>query len=56
MKKRLLTLCVEVILSSFGPDASLIGAIAIVVDDVLSNPISIERRWSRDAALHFRST
>jgi glucokinase-like ROK family protein len=34
----------EVLLSSFGPDASLIGAIAIVVDDVLSNPMSIERR------------
>jgi len=35
---------VEVLLSSFGPDASLIGAIAIVVDDVLSNPMSVERR------------
>lgn len=34
----------EVLLSSFGPDASLIGAIAIVVDDVLSNPLNIERR------------
>lgn len=34
----------EVILSSFGPDASLIGAIAIVVDDVLTNPTQVERR------------
>jgi len=34
----------EVLLSSFGPDASLIGAIAIVVDDVLSNPMIVERR------------
>ena len=34
----------EVILSSFGPDASLIGAIAIVVDDVLSHPTQVERR------------
>jgi glucokinase-like ROK family protein len=34
----------EVVLSSFGPDASLIGAIAIVVDDVLSHPNQIERR------------
>lgn len=34
----------EVILSSFGPDASLIGAIAIVVDDVLTNPSQVERR------------
>ncbi len=29
----------EVLLSTFGPDASLIGAIAIVVDDVLSKPL-----------------
>ncbi len=28
----------EVALSSFGPDAALIGAIAVVVDDVLSHP------------------
>jgi glucokinase-like ROK family protein len=34
----------EVILSSFGPNASLIGAIAIVVDDVLSHPTQVERR------------
>ncbi len=34
----------EVILSSFGPDASLIGAIAIVVDDVLTNPNQVQRR------------
>ena len=35
---------VEVVLSSFRADASLIGAIAIVADDVLSNPMSVERR------------
>jgi len=34
----------EVQLSAFGSDASLIGAIAIVVDDVLSKPMNIERR------------
>ena len=34
----------EVQLSSFGSDASLIGAIAIVVDDVLSKPMNLERR------------
>lgn len=34
----------EVALSSFGPNASLIGAIAVVVDDVLSNPTQVERR------------
>lgn len=34
----------EVLLSPFGPDASLIGAIAIVVDDVLSHPVNVERR------------
>ena len=31
---------VEVELSSFGPDASLVGAIAIVADDVLAKPTS----------------
>jgi glucokinase-like ROK family protein len=35
---------VQVLLSSFGADASLIGAIAIVADDILSNPMQIERR------------
>lgn len=35
---------VDVQLSTFGPDASLIGAIAIVVDDALLHPITIERR------------
>jgi glucokinase-like ROK family protein len=34
----------KVVLSSFGTDASLIGAIAIVVNDVLSNPTHVERR------------
>lgn len=34
----------EVSLSTFGPDASLIGAIAIVVDDILWNPTLVERR------------
>ncbi len=37
---------VEVCLSTFGPDASLIGAISLVVDDILSNPTHVERRWS----------
>jgi len=37
---------VEVRLSTFGPDASLIGAISLVVDDILSNPTHVERRWS----------
>lgn len=35
---------VEILLSPFGADASLIGAIAIVADDVLSHPVNIERR------------
>lgn len=34
----------EILLSPFGPDASLLGAIAIVVDDVLSHPVNVERR------------
>lgn len=35
---------VMVLLSSFGADASLIGGIAIVVGDILSNPMQVERR------------
>jgi len=34
----------EVSLSEFGRDASLVGAAAIVVDDILRNPTHIERR------------
>lgn len=34
----------QVLLSDFGSDASLIGAIAIVVDDVLARPLCFERR------------
>ncbi len=34
----------EVFLSRFGPEASLIGAVAIVVDDILARPASVERR------------
>lgn len=32
----------EVVLSAFGPDASVIGAISIVVDHILSNPSHVE--------------
>jgi len=35
---------VEVVASEFGMDASLIGAIAIVVEDVFTNPSHVERR------------
>jgi N-acetylglucosamine repressor len=35
---------VEILLSAFGADASVIGAVAIVVDDLLSNPTQVERR------------
>ncbi|HUH99126.1 MAG TPA: ROK family transcriptional regulator [Anaerolineales bacterium] len=34
----------QVNLSEFGPDASLVGAAAIVVDDILQNPTHVERR------------
>lgn len=34
----------EVFPSSFGADASLIGAIAIVIDDILTHPTQVERR------------
>jgi glucokinase-like ROK family protein len=33
----------EINISAFGPDASLIGAIAGVIDDVLSNPTHVEK-------------
>ena len=35
---------VDILLSSFEKDASLIGAVSIIVDDILSNPTHIERR------------
>ncbi len=35
---------VHVELSGFGSDASLIGAVSIVVDDVMSHPTQVERR------------
>jgi glucokinase-like ROK family protein len=34
----------EILLSSFETDAVLIGAISVVVDDILSNPTLVERR------------
>jgi glucokinase-like ROK family protein len=34
----------EILLSSFETDAVLIGAISIIVDDILSNPTLVERR------------
>ena len=34
----------EILLSAFGSDASVIGSISIVVDDILSNPTRVERR------------
>jgi hypothetical protein len=35
---------VDILLSSFGEDASLIGAVSIVVDEILSHPTHVERR------------
>lgn len=35
---------VDILLSNFETDAVLIGAISIVVDDILSNPTTVERR------------
>jgi glucokinase-like ROK family protein len=34
----------EIGLSLFGADASLMGAVAVVVDDILKNPVHVERR------------
>jgi predicted NBD/HSP70 family sugar kinase len=33
----------EIHLSAFGPEASLIGAAAVVVDDILTNPTHVEK-------------
>ncbi len=35
---------VEILLSSFGTDAVLLGAVSVVVDDILSHPTHVERR------------
>jgi predicted NBD/HSP70 family sugar kinase len=34
---------VEILASKFGKDASVIGAIALVVNDILSNPTHVEK-------------
>jgi predicted NBD/HSP70 family sugar kinase len=33
----------EIDISAFGPDASVIGALAVLVDDILTNPTHIEK-------------
>ena len=33
----------EINISAFGPDASLIGAVAVVIDDILTNPTHVEK-------------
>ncbi len=42
----------EINLSAFGPDASLIGAAAVVVDDILTNPTHVEKEVVAGARLH----
>jgi len=42
----------EINLSAFGPDSSLIGAAAIVVDDILTNPSHVEKEVRLDTKLH----
>jgi predicted NBD/HSP70 family sugar kinase len=37
----------EILLSAFGADASLIGAVALVVDDILAHPSNAERLSTR---------
>ena len=41
----------EINLSAFGPDASLIGAAAVVVDDILTNPSHVEKEVMLDKEL-----
>jgi glucokinase len=41
----------EINLSAFGPDASLIGAAAVVVDDILTNPTHVEKEVMPETTL-----
>ncbi|HEY5981969.1 MAG TPA: ROK family protein [Anaerolineales bacterium] len=41
----------EINLSAFGPDASLIGAAAVVIDDILGNPTEVEKEVMDRGAL-----
>jgi predicted NBD/HSP70 family sugar kinase len=43
---------VEITRSVFGTDASLMGAVSIVVDDILSHPTHVERR-AQDQEIQF---
>jgi len=33
----------EINISAFGPDASVFGAVAVVVDEILTNPTYVEK-------------
>ncbi len=46
----------EIDLSAFGPDASLVGAAAVVVDDVLTFPSHVEKEVMPDNHLHMIMT
>jgi glucokinase len=35
---------VEILTSAFGPDASVVGAVALIVDHILATPTIVERR------------
>jgi glucokinase-like ROK family protein len=37
----------EIVISAFGPDASLVGAAALVVEAILSSPSSVQRLWEQ---------
>jgi len=36
---------VEILISAFGPDATVIGSVALVANHILSKPTIVERRW-----------
>jgi glucokinase-like ROK family protein len=42
----------EISLSAFGPDASVIGAAAVVIDDILQNPKLVEKEVMAGEVLH----
>jgi len=46
----------EINISAFGTDASVIGAVAVVVDDILTNPIHIEKEVVPGKVLDLIST
>jgi hypothetical protein len=41
----------EINISAFGTDASVIGAVAVVIDDILTNPTHVEKEVMLDTVI-----